>query len=47
MARHGYSVAQIHLVNGLIFLNIGPLYSPELGQYLYFLGRYTLQRAIA
>lgn len=46
VAKYGYRAEQIHLVNGLIFLNMAPLYAPELGQYLYFLGRYTLQSAI-
>ena len=45
--RHHYDSKRIRIINGLIFINMAPLYSPELARYLYYLGRYTLQLSLS
>lgn len=41
----GYNRQMILLLNGLVFVNMAPLYEPKMARYLYTLGRYRLQRA--
>ena len=43
----GYDAERIRLIEALIYLNMSPLYDKELGLYLYYLGRYSLQRHLA
>jgi len=40
---HTYDRKRTEILNAVIFLNMAPLYEPDLGSYLYFLGRYKLQ----
>jgi molybdopterin-guanine dinucleotide biosynthesis protein A len=46
VARHGYDARRIRIVDALIYLNMAPLYAEPMARYLYFLGRYLLQRAV-
>ncbi|MBF0126001.1 MAG: NTP transferase domain-containing protein [Magnetococcales bacterium] len=43
--RHGYDPERIRITDALIFINMSPLYDAAMGRYLYFIGRYLLQRA--
>jgi dTDP-glucose pyrophosphorylase len=43
----GYSANRIAILNAMVFINMAPLYDPALGAYLYWLGRYQLNMAIA
>lgn len=45
--RHGYDLHRIAILNGLIFINMAPLYDRRLAEYLYLLGRYRLAEAVA
>lgn len=41
-----YNCRMVDIVNGLVFINMAPLYDDELGLYLYLLGKHTLQQGI-
>lgn len=43
----GYDGWRIEFLNGLVFVNMAPLYDPELGRYLYLLGRLRMTQAMA
>jgi hypothetical protein len=47
LAARGYETRRVDVVNGLIFLNMSPLYERELGEYLCLLGRLVLEQALA
>lgn len=42
----GYSRNRIRILNALVYINMAPLYAREMGTYLYYLGRYSLQKAL-
>lgn len=46
-AANGYDRTRIELLNGLIFINMAPLYDRPLGRYLYLLGRLRMAEALA
>jgi len=46
VASEGYSKKQIELINALIYLNMSSLYHKDLACYLYYLGVYSLQKAL-
>lgn len=43
---NGYDAQRIALLNGLIFINMAPLYAEPMAQYLYHLGRLRLEQAL-
>lgn len=43
---HGYDRRRIAFLNGLIFVNMAPLYKDPMSSYLYFLGRKRLSEAV-
>ncbi|NQU65142.1 MAG: phosphotransferase [SAR324 cluster bacterium] len=44
VSLHGYSEKRIRFVNALIYINMSPLYEGDLARYLYYFGRYQLQK---
>lgn len=44
--KYAYDMRQIEIINALVFLNMAPLYAERMAHYLYYLGRYLLQKAI-
>lgn len=47
LCDYAYDRDRAEILNAVIFLNMAPLYEPELGSYLYFLGRYKLQSRLS
>ena len=45
-AGAGYDPARISLLNGVIFINMAPLYEAPMSDYLYLLGRLRLAEAL-
>jgi hypothetical protein len=45
-AKYDYDLARIHFLNGLIFVNMSPLYARDLGTYLYWLGRLRMEESL-
>ncbi len=45
--ENGYDRNLIELLNGVIFINMSPLYDKAMGRYLYLLGRLRMAEAIA
>jgi len=41
-----YDKKNIQIINGLIYVNMAPFYEKEMAEYLYYLGRYSVQRAL-
>ncbi len=44
--KYRYDLRRIRIIEALIYINMSPLYANDLGQYLYYLGRYLLQREL-
>ncbi|KPA18831.1 hypothetical protein MHK_000949, partial [Candidatus Magnetomorum sp. HK-1] len=44
--KFGYDSKRIRIIDALIFLNMAPLYSKNMAEYLYYLGRYLLQKIL-
>ena len=42
----GYSAGRIEIINAIIYLNMSPLYDRDLACYLYYLGFYSLVKAL-
>ena len=42
--QHNYNVNRIRLLSALTFINMAPLYDEQMANYLYFFGRYHLNR---
>jgi dTDP-glucose pyrophosphorylase len=47
VTKFGYSELIIEIINSIIFINMAPLYAKDMADYLYFIGRYSLQKAVA
>ncbi len=46
MKSKNYNAKMANIVNGIVFINMAPLYDSALGIYLYFLGKLTLQKGL-
>lgn len=46
-ARNGYDRRRVEILNGLVFVNMAPLYDRPLADYLYLFGRLRLSEALA
>jgi len=44
--KHHYDERRIRIIEAIVFINMSPLYAKDLGTYLYYLGRYSLQKAL-
>lgn len=46
VVKFNYSEVIIEIINSIIFINMAPLYEKDMADYLYFMGRYSLQKAV-